>query len=79
MSTICDEINTKQMHDVELHSIEDSIYIKCTDGQNMPSIGYVCADLNSLGISTLDKLHGYILPLPRINRYKNNVLVIFIS
>ena len=57
VSTISEAFYKNQLYGAELHSIEDAIHIECADGQSMPYLGYVCADLTLLGIPTLDKLH----------------------
>lgn len=76
MSTISEEFYRKQLHDVELHSIEDAIHIECADGQNMPYIGYVCANLTPLGIPTLDKLHDCLFLVVPTSNYNSHVPVL---
>ena len=72
MSTISEEFYKKQLYGVELHSIEDVIHIECADGQSMPYLGYVCADLTPSGIPTLDKLHDCLfLVVPTSNYYSH--------
>lgn len=76
VSTISEEFYRKQLHDVELHSIEDAIHIECADGQNMPYIGYVCANLTPLGIPTLDKLHDCLFLVVPTSNYNSHVPVL---
>lgn len=76
MSTISEEFYRKQLHDVELHSIEDAIHIECADGQNMPYIGYVCANLTPLGIPTLDILHDCLFLVVPTSNYNSHVPVL---
>ena len=75
VSTISEEFYKKQLYGVELHSIEDAIHIECADGQSMPYLGYVCADLTPLGIPTLDKLHDCLFLVVPTSNYNSHVPV----
>ena len=76
VSTVSETFFRTSLQDIELHQVKEVINIECADGQQLPYIGVIEAELEVIGVPTKKKQSCLLLVIPDSDFSKNTPLLI---